>query len=288
MRRALAALLVLAAGLAGCTQTPGGPGDLPDCPPVPERTVGVSVEGVEANLTEAEVHDAPEDLRTATSIACPAAEKVAVLPAPGPDAAQGTTTVAEVDEVWLRFETGLLRAGTNLTVQANGTLRVQADGPPVREANLTWSDADLPVRWTEWYDDPTALDPPRVGFDERVLRNETGNLSFPVNSSRSEVAAVVSVDLNESRYRRWTQVGGSRALVQLTLQGPNGTVAARGNWTAADGSDWTSVRVHGPAEGNWTLRYRADLGSQRPGAFRYSIGAEPLYGGHRGSGLPPG
>lgn len=288
MRRVLAVLLVLAAGLAGCTQIPGGPGDLPDCPPIPYRTVGVAVEGVDANLTEAEVHDAPEDLRTATSIACAVPEKVSVLPATGPDAAEGATTVDEVDEVWLRFEAGLLRAGTNLTVRANGTLRVHADGPPVHEANLTWSDSALPVRWTEWYDDPTALDPPRVEFDERVLRNETGNLSFPVNSSRSEVAAVVSVDLNESRYRRWARVEGSGARVELTLRGPNGTVRARGNWTAPDASDTTYVRVHGPTEGNWTLRYQADLGSQRPGAFRYGVGVGPQYGGHRGSGIFPG
>lgn len=274
MRWVALLLLVAAAGLAGCLEG----GNIPDCD-VPVHQVRLEVEGVDANLTRAGVFDAgdPYGIR-----ACSALPDWFELDVDGPGTVRGDVPVGtDVDQVWLFHEAGLARLGTNVTVDANATVRVEADGPPVRSATLSWAGEAAPVCWTEWYRDPGALDPVEVGVGPRPIGNATGNLTLPVNSTRNEgIDAVFGATLNRSRHANWSAYQGSRegVRVAVALHAPNGTRVAGGNWTPVNGTDLARLDAPGGATGNWTLRWRTRAGEARPGDLRYQVEAGVLYG----------
>lgn len=282
-------LAALAAGLAGCTQV--GPFDDPLPGPVPEcdfetHRVRVEVQGVDAPLTRAEVHDPRGDVQAMSSTVCAAPPRWARLEVQGPSAAEGQLPAFhDVDQLWLGFEAGLLRVGTNVSVHGNGTLRVQARGPPVRDANLSWNGQPAEVRWTEWHDDPGALDPSRVRVGPLPLENTTGTLTLPVNSSRNDGIDVgFDVDVNESRHENWSAYGGPRegVRVEVHVLAPDGSQAASGNWTPANGTDPRRLDVPAPRVGNWTLRYQVRGGQADPGDLLYRIEAGLGYGARPG------
>lgn len=286
---ALVLALVAALALAGCLDLiPGYPGDdgEPVPGPVPECDFGshhvrVEVDGVDASLTRAGIQDPLGDVQ---AMSC-AYRSWSELEVQGPAAAEGEVpALRDVDQLWLSFDAGLLRLGTNVSVAENATLRVEAKGPPAREANLTWAGQGAEVRWTEWFDDPQALHPRQAGTGERPLENATGNLTLPVNSSRNEgIRGHLLVDVNESRHADWSAYYGSLEGVRLeaALVAPDGSTVAEGNWTPANGTDPERLRVpagEAAVAGEWTLRYQARRGQADPGALVYRVAVGVGYG----------
>lgn len=290
---ALVLALVAVVALAGCLdRVPGSPGDGGDPVPgpVPECDFGshrvrVEAQGLEAPLTRVGIHDALGDVQAMSCAYLPWSE----LDPVGPASAQGEIPeFRDVDQLWLFLDRGLLRLGTNVTVDANATLQVEAQGSPVDGANLTWDGRDAQLRWLEWHDDPEALLPDEVGTGQRPLGDGAGNLTLPVNSSRNEgVRGLLEVDVNRSRHANWSAYEGPLEGVRLeaAFVAPDGSAIAGGNWTPADGADPERIGVpagEAAQAGNWTLRYRVDSGQADAGDLVYRVEAGVSYG------VPPG
>lgn len=285
---ALVLALFAVVAMAGCLDlVPGYTGDEGEPVPVPECEFGshhvrVEVDGVDATLTRAGIHDPMGDVQ-AMSCAYPSWSELEVQDA---STAEGDVPeFRDVDQLWLFTEAGLLRLGTNVSVDGNATLRVEARGPPVRDANLTWRGQVAEARWVEWHDDPDALAPREVGTGVRPLENATGNLTLPVNSSRNEgVRVPFGVGVNGSRHANWSAYEGPREGVRLAVEvvAPNGSQVAQGNWTPAKGTDLERLHATAGAAGNWTVRYRVHPGEADPGDLAYQVEAGVSYG------VPPG